>query len=73
MEDEKSKTSENTRNKSNFAFVFGVFMTILYVAFGIVLLFTDIFEMSMPHTARIILGTLLVLYGFYRGYRIIKK
>ena len=73
MENEKNKTSENAGNKSNIAFVFGIFMTILYVAFGVVLIFTDIFKAQFDDTVRIVFGTLLVLYGFYRGYRIVKK
>ena len=73
MENEESKISENTENKSRIAFVFGVFMVIIYCGMGMLFIFSDIFAWQMPETARIILGTLFVLYGIYRGYRIIKK
>ena len=74
MEYEKNETSKNTKNKSKIAFVFGIFMVALYFGMGILLIFfDDTFEWKIPETARIILGTLLVLYGTYRGYRMTSR
>ena len=70
MEYEKNETSENTGNKGKIAFVFGIFMIIIYFGMGIALLFTDIFAWQMREVVRIILGALFVLYGIYRGYRL---
>ncbi|MDR0872569.1 MAG: hypothetical protein LBN27_03745 [Prevotellaceae bacterium] len=65
------ETSENTGNKSKIAFVFGIFMVILYVGMGLVLIFTNIFWQVPPVLQRC-LGILFVLYGIYRGYRVVK-
>jgi len=72
MENENSKISENTENKSKIAFVFGIFMIIFYCVIGIFLIFSDVFVPQLSETMRIIFGTLFVLYGIYRGYRVIK-
>jgi len=73
MEYEKTETSENTGNKSKIAFVFGIVMIIFYCVMGIFLMFSDVFVPQLPETVRIILGALFVLYGIYRGYRVMKK
>jgi len=73
MEYEKSEISENTENnsKSIFAVVFGIVAVAMYLAIGIMLIFTNIFQ--IPRTMRIAFGIVLVLYSFYRVYRSVKK
>ena len=73
MENNHSKISEDTKNKSKIAFVFGIFMTIFYCVAGIFLMFSDIFVPQLTEKVRISLGVLFVLYGIYRGYRVVKK
>ena len=72
MEYEQSEISKNTGNKRKIAFVSGIVMTAIYLSMGILLIFTNFFT-QITHTIRIILGIIFVLYGFYRGYRAIKK
>lgn len=46
---------------------FGIFMILLYLGMGI-LVFNDVFQMAYPWM-KYVLGTVLVLYGLFRGYR----
>ena len=75
MEYEKNETSENSKNKSKIAFVFAIviLMVVLYIVMGILLIFTDIFAWQMSYKMRVIFGTVLVLYGLFRGYRAFKR
>lgn len=72
------KTSENenveNKGKNTVAFIFGVFMVFVYWGMGCLLLFTELFAESLENVnVRYILGALLLLYGTFRGYRIIKR
>lgn len=50
-------------------FIFGIFMIIIYLGMGY-LMFVNFFDWTEDYTwARFSLGTLFVLYGFWRGYR----
>jgi cytochrome c biogenesis protein CcdA len=74
MKYEQSEISDNTGNKSRriFAFVFGIVAITIYFTMGILLIFTNVFS-QISQTMRIIFGTVLMLYGFYRGYRAVKR
>jgi hypothetical protein len=52
---------------------FGFFMIIIYVAFGLFIIFTNSFATDyLNKTQRISIGTLLIIYGIFRSYRTIK-
>ncbi len=47
-------------------YIFGIFMIIIYLGMGY-LMFVNFFDWT--EWARYSLGTLFILYGFWRGYR----
>ncbi len=57
--------------------IFGIFMVLFYVAMG-VLLFTPVFNVLFEGMAagiawiRYLVAVVLIIYGFYRGYRLWK-
>ena len=49
--------------------IFGIFMVLVYVGVG-VLFFINFFQLDAAwQWFRYVAGTILVLYGFWRGYR----
>ena len=69
--------SDNTNKynglKSIGLFIFKCVMVIVYLAFGIVLLFTDLMNSYLQVWARIGLGIAFGLYGVFRVFRAYKK
>jgi hypothetical protein len=50
-------------------YIFGIFMIIIYLGMGY-LMFVNFFDWTEDFAwARYSLGTLFILYGFWRGYR----
>jgi len=47
----------------------GNLMIILYLAIGIMLLFTSLFSENIQPRPRIILGIICILYALFRSYR----
>jgi len=72
------------KDNSSFKFAFGIFMVIAYLGIAYLVVFTpvlirynsdDIYNTSNNDenfVARIILGTVLLIYGIFRGYRMWK-
>lgn len=54
-------------------YIFECTMSVLYILFSILLLFTNIFAGSLENKTRIILGLVLGIYGIFRVYRALKK
>jgi hypothetical protein len=61
-------------------FIFESAMAILYLVFGMIFLFTSLFDVALMkisgpdiHSIKIALGLILGLYGIFRIYRAIKK
>ena len=55
-------------------FIFDCFMSVLYLAFGIILLFTPLMrKWAVPDGVKIGLGILFGLYGIYRVGRATKR
>ncbi|MDE6576641.1 MAG: hypothetical protein K2J82_08445 [Muribaculaceae bacterium] len=50
--------------------VFGIFMVIVYLAVGLLFIF-DVFNIDNVAVSAVV-GGLLVVYGFWRGYRLYK-
>jgi len=69
----------DSKNKDRFngqklgLFIFESVMALFYVAFSIVLLFTDLLSRNIPKELRIGLGIILGIYGIFRVYRAYKK
>lgn len=53
---------------------FGYVMVLFYLVLGFGFLLTSVFEEFIPAgIARVVLGILLVLYSFFRAFRIFKQ
>ncbi|WP_276498808.1 hypothetical protein [Pontibacter litorisediminis] len=66
-DNDKSQQSVFTK----FARIFGIIMTLLYVAMGIFILFAgDSLNLDMPETMKYALGGILILYGIVRFVRV---
>lgn len=61
-------TRTSTTHKARL--IFGIFMVILYVAVGI-LCILEVFNFGNP-TISLCLGILLIVYGIWRAYRLMK-
>ncbi len=64
----KIMTDKKHFNKHAIRVAFGLFMIVIYCLMGGLFCFTDIFDF-VPETIRKIGGGILILYGFWRGYR----
>lgn len=56
----------------NFLYYFTLSMTAIYALMGIYVMSTDSLEWMLPGNKKYVLGILLILYSFYRVYRITK-
>lgn len=50
--------------------IWGIFMTLFYLAMAVLLAFSDIFDIRFSF--RIIIAILFFVYGIFRGYRVWK-
>ena len=53
--------------------IFECVMAVLYLLFGVVFLFTSVFDKVIQGGFGIALGIVLVLYGIFRIFRAVKK
>lgn len=67
--------------KTNFRFIFGIFMVLAYLGISYLVVFTPVLIQqsgagTLPNDenfiVRIVLGIVLLAYGLFRGYRIWK-
>jgi cytochrome c biogenesis protein CcdA len=69
---EERETSEVRKFDRIIRTIFGIFMVFLYVGMG-VLLFINFFNFPTNSllwlSGRYLMGVILVIYGFWRGYR----
>ncbi len=65
---EQSEPSENKVN-SLIRLIFGIFMVIIYVGMGILLLINFFDWVGDWAWTRNVVGVVLIIYGFWRGYR----
>lgn len=72
-----ASNDDKSRGPLMLRLVFAIFMVLVYVAFG-VLLFTPFFDVTfngLPsglYWLRYFIGVILIIYGFYRGWRLYK-
>jgi uncharacterized membrane protein HdeD (DUF308 family) len=48
----------------------GIIMVIIYLGMALLILFSDLFNISQ--TFKILIGVLFLVYGIFRGYRLFK-
>lgn len=65
------ETKRKTGKKIIF-YVFGVLMVCVYIGMAYLMTFSSLFEQWFPSVIRYAVGTLLFLYGIFRGYRLVK-
>lgn len=54
-------------------YIFECTMSVLYLVFALILLFTNLFSNVVNGTVRLCLGILLAIYGIFRIGRVLKK
>ncbi|MDR2086068.1 MAG: hypothetical protein LBP72_02715 [Dysgonamonadaceae bacterium] len=71
---------KQTDGRSIALFIFEAAMAVLYLVFGVIFLFTSLFDVALMkisgpdiHSIKIVLGAILGLYGIFRIYRAVKK
>jgi len=69
-----SENSDQYKDQKLGLFIFDCFMSVLYLAFGIILLFSPLLKnWQAPEGVKIGLGVLCGLYGIYRVGRVTKR
>jgi len=71
-----SENSDPNRDQRLGLFIFDCFMSVMYLALGIILLFTPFVKKNWPMMPDCVisgLGALLGLYGIYRIARVTKR
>ena len=59
--------------KERFLLVIGMLFFLIYLTFGLVIIFWDEVPLSMPYTFRIAFGIILIVYSFLRFIRFFNK
>ncbi|MCO4291266.1 hypothetical protein NF867_00125 [Solitalea sp. MAHUQ-68] len=59
--------------KERFLLILGVAFIIAYLVLGSMIIFKPNVLSGLSSTNKIILGSAIVLYGLFRGYRLVKK
>lgn len=57
---------------NKFAFIFGLLMTVIYLALGLFIIFSDSTDINLniPQNIKILLGGTFILYGIVRFIRV---
>ncbi len=66
-------TDERIRSRRSFRnpmLLFGIGMTVFYIALGVWLILDKTFVMGIPEVYRNIFATLMLIYGVFRGWRV---
>lgn len=68
-----SDKKEKKSLKERFLLVIGIFFFLIYLTFGLAILFWDKLPLKMPHNYRIALGLIIIIYAFLRFIRFFQK
>ncbi|MCX6172756.1 MAG: hypothetical protein NT048_07960 [Flavobacterium sp.] len=71
-----SKFIENFQKKSlkeRFLLVIGIMFFLIYLTFGLIIIFWKSLPLTLPYNYRIVLGILLIVYSFLRFLRFFNK
>jgi uncharacterized protein YacL len=52
---------------------FGAIMVVLYMVIGTTIIFRAPEMRNIPEVYAVVIGVLLILYGFFRGYKLYRK
>ncbi len=59
--------------KERFLLVIGMMFFLIYLTFGLIIIFWDGIPLAMPYTYRLAFGTILIVYSFLRFIRFFNK
>ena len=59
--------------KERFLFVIGMMFFLIYLTFGLIIIFWDEIPLTMPYTFRLAFGVILIVYSFLRFIRFFNK
>ncbi len=68
-----SDKKEKKSLKERFLLVIGIFFFLIYLTFGLAILFWDKLPLKMPQNYRIALGLIIIIYAFLRFIRFFQK
>ena len=68
-----SDKKEKKSLKERFLLVIGIFFFLIYLSFGLAILFWDKLPLKMPQNYRIALGLIIIVYAFLRFIRFFQK
>lgn len=68
----KRESHENTQKSllQRFLFVLGMLFFLVYLAFGLILIFWKEIPLSITYNGRLAMGILLIVYAFFRFIRL---
>lgn len=69
----QQRETRNIKPQNQVSYIFECVMSLFYVAFAVVFLFTDLFIDTVNGPIRLSVGILLGIYGIFRVYRALKK
>ncbi len=69
----QQRENRGVKQQSQISYIFECVMSVFYLAFSVIFLFTDLFSDTVSGIIRLLVGILLGVYGIFRIYRALKK
>ena len=69
----QQRENKTVKQRNQALIIFECVMSVVYFAFSVILLFTELFIETVSGTPRLLVGILLGIYGIFRVYRALKK
>ena len=73
MDNINSNNSQKKSLKERFLLVIGILFFVLYLAFGLAIIFWKRLPLDMPNGYRIAFGSIVIVYAFFRFIRFFQK
>lgn len=73
MDDLNPNNTQKKSPKERFLLVIGILFFLLYLAFGLAVIFWKGLGLDMPDTYRIAFGSIIIVYAFLRFIRFFQK
>ncbi len=70
---QQQRENRSIKQQSQISYIFECVMSVFYIAFSVIFLFTDLFIDTVSGTIRLLVGILLGIYGIFRAYRSLRK
>ncbi len=67
---ERKSVREQTQAPKGARLTFGIIMVIVYIAVGLLFILWRQFDVIIDHTVSVVVGSILIAYGLWRGYRL---